>query len=69
MRKKLAVLDPDAANNIDGPNIRRMVRALEVILTSGKSFSSQKSQSGSPFDILQIGLIRAREELYQRIDP
>jgi len=68
IRSRLEVLDPDAAANIDGPNLRRMVRALEVILSSGKKFSSQKNKKGSSFRILQIGLIRPREELYQRID-
>jgi tRNA dimethylallyltransferase len=68
MRTRLAVLDPEAAAGIDGPNLRRIIRALEVILTSGRRFSGQKAKKGSPFRILQIGLIRPREELYQRID-
>lgn len=68
MRTRLEELDPAAAANIDGPNVRRMIRAMEVILTSGRLFSTQKTKSGSPFDVLQIGLIRPREELYQRID-
>ena len=68
IRSRLEILDPDAAANIDGPNLRRMVRALEVILRSGKKFSSQKNKKGSSFRILQIGLIRPREDLYQRID-
>ena len=68
IRKRLNVLDPEAAAGIEGPNLRRMIRALEVILSSGKKFSQQKTRSGSPFRILQIGLIRSREELYQRID-
>lgn len=68
MRKRLAVLDPTAAAAIDGPNLRRMIRAMEVIFTSGRKFSSQKTRSGSPFKVLQIGLTRPREELYARID-
>lgn len=68
MRARLAVLDPDAAEGIDGPNLRRIIRALEVILTSGRRFSGQRGKIGSPYRILQIGLIRPREELFQRID-
>lgn len=68
MRDRLTVLDPEAAKRIDGPNLRRIVRALEVILTSGEKFSTQKTRSGSDFNVLQIGLIRSRDELYQRID-
>ncbi len=68
MRTRLAALDPDAAAGIDGPNLRRIIRALEVILTSGSKFSGQRGKTGSPYRILQIGLIRPREELFQRID-
>ena len=68
LRQRLQVLDPEAAEGIDGPNLRRMIRAMEVILTSGEKFSQQKGKSGSLFNILQIGLNRPREELYQRID-
>ncbi len=68
IRARLEELDPEAAAGIDGPNLRRMIRALEVILSSGKRFSTQKKALGSSFQVLQIGLIRPREELYQRID-
>jgi tRNA dimethylallyltransferase len=68
LRDRLTLLDPEAADGIDGPNLRRMVRALEVIFTTGEKFSAQKNRSGSTYRVLQIGLIRPREELYQRID-
>jgi tRNA dimethylallyltransferase len=68
MRHRLETLDPEAAGMIDGPNLRRMVRALEVILSSGHKFSEQRDKSGTHLKILQIGLTRPREELYQRID-
>lgn len=61
MRARLAVLDPDAAEGIDGPNLRRIIRALEVILSSGRRFTDQRGKSGSLYRILQIGLIRSRE--------
>ena len=38
IRSRLDVLDSEAAANIDGPNLRRMIRAMEVILTSGSKF-------------------------------
>ena len=68
LRRRLTVLDQAAADAIDGPNVRRMIRAMEVILSSGRKFSSQKTKSGSRFKVLQIGLTRPREELYARID-
>ncbi|MCK4801290.1 MAG: tRNA (adenosine(37)-N6)-dimethylallyltransferase MiaA [Anaerolineales bacterium] len=68
IRERLKALDPIAAEGIDGPNLRRMIRALEVIFSSGKRFSDQKTKSGSQFHIFQLGLIRPREELFQLID-
>lgn len=60
--------DPSAAEKIDARNVRRTIRALEVIFTTGQLFSQQRGQSKSPYDLLTIGLKRPREELYQRVD-
>ncbi len=68
LRKRLHILDPEAAQNIDGPNLRRMVRALEVIFRSGQKFSHQQGQGPTPYHVLKLGLTRPREELYNRID-
>jgi tRNA dimethylallyltransferase len=68
IRVRLTHLDPRAAENIDGPNLRRMIRALEVIFTTGYPFSSQRKKKGTNYSVLMIGLTRTREELYQRID-
>jgi tRNA dimethylallyltransferase len=68
LHARLQVLDPPAAAKIDPPNLRRTVRALEVILTTGQRFSRQKGRKPSPYSILQIGLRRPREEIYDRVD-
>ena len=68
LHDKLRVLDPESAEKIDARNFRRTIRALEVIFTTGKKFSEQRTQSDSPYDLITIGLIRPREELYQRVD-
>ena len=68
LHARLQVLDPQAAAKIDPPNMRRTVRALEVILTSGQRFSRQKGRKPPPYAILQIGLRRPREEIYERVD-
>jgi len=68
LHKGLNLIDPIAAQKIDPRNLRRTVRALEVILTTGKPFSQQRRQSDSPYNLLTIGLKRPREELYQRVD-
>jgi tRNA dimethylallyltransferase len=65
---RLEVIDPEAAQRIDPRNLRRTIRALEVILLTGKKFSSQKSRGPSRYRLLQLGLTRPRPELYARID-
>ncbi|HSQ26529.1 MAG TPA: tRNA (adenosine(37)-N6)-dimethylallyltransferase MiaA [Anaerolineales bacterium] len=68
LHARLTVLDPQAAQQIDARNVRRSIRALEVILSTGKPFSAQRRRGESPYDLLLLGLIRPREELYARID-
>ena len=68
LHQRLAVLDPQAAMNIDFRNVRRTVRALEVILSTGRPFSIQRQRAPSLYRTLTIGLSRPRPELYARID-
>ena len=68
LHQRLAVLDPAAANKIDYRNLRRTVRALEVIFSSGYRFSEQRRKGKPQYRTLIIGLIRPRAELYARID-
>ena len=64
----LEVLDPLAALSIDKRNIRRVVRALEVIFMTGHKFSELKQKGTSPYRMIQIGIQWSREDLYRRID-
>jgi len=66
--EKLKAFDPEAAEKIDPRNVRRTIRALEVIMTTGKKFSEQRGQGESPYHLITIGLTRPRPELYARID-
>lgn len=68
LHARLASLDPQAASRIDPQNIRRTIRALEVILVTGRRFSAQSQRGPSPYRVLLIGLKRPRQELYARID-
>ena len=68
LHAKLNTLDPDAAQAIDLRNVRRTIRALEVIFTTGRRFSEQRGSGDSPYHLITIGLTRPREELYQRVD-
>jgi tRNA dimethylallyltransferase len=65
---QLAILDKDAAKIIDPANVRRTVRALEVIFTTGHKFSKQRIQQGCPYSTLMIGLSLPRKNLYTRVD-
>jgi tRNA dimethylallyltransferase len=68
LHTRLTLLDPQAASLIDPRNLRRTVRAMEVIFTTGRKFSTQRRQGESPYRLLTIGLNRPRPELYARLD-
>ena len=68
LHELLGAIDPEAAANIDYRNHRRTIRALEVILGTGRKFSDLRDKGKPPFDTLIIGLELPREVLYARID-
>ncbi len=68
LHERLRALDTAAAEAIDARNVRRTIRALEVILSTGRRFSEQRGQAKSPYRLITIGLVRPRAELYARID-
>ena len=69
MYARLQELDPVAAARIESKNVRRTVRALEVIELTGKPFSDNDAwdRYESRYDLTVIGLTRPRENLYERI--
>ena len=64
---RLAAADPDAAALIHPNNVRRTVRALEVIAHSGRPFSRQRGRRDDE-DAIAVGLRLPRNDLYERID-
>jgi tRNA dimethylallyltransferase len=68
LHSELKKLDPAAAEKIDPRNVRRTIRALEVIRLTGRKFSEQRGKTVSPYRLLTIGLTRPRPELYARVD-
>ncbi len=64
----LAALDPSAAARIDPRNFRRVIRALEVTLVTGRPITELQRKTPPPYDIRVIGLWRSRRSLYERID-
>lgn len=69
LQEELKKLDPKHFNKMDNQNSQRVVRALEVCLTSGKNISSFYSENKRKrdFDIVQIGLEAPREIINKRI--
>jgi tRNA dimethylallyltransferase len=70
LQKKLQSLDPDYFQKIDQSNPARLIRALEVSLTTGVPYSVLRTNipKRRPFKILKIGLNIPRETLNQRIN-
>lgn len=68
LHNKLKIVDPKAAGMNDPDNLRRTVRALEVIFLTGHRFSDQRLKDIPLHNYKVIGLIRLRKVLYQRVD-
>ena len=68
--EKLLELDPEAAEKIHKNNKKRVERAVEVCLITGKKFSvlSKENVKNNNYDFLKVCLTRDREILYKRID-
>lgn len=67
---ELRRLDPKYAEEVDLCNPARVMRALEVCLTTGKPYSEQRSGTVAErwFNIVKIGTDMPRDVLYERID-
>lgn len=70
MHGTLAKLDPAAALAIPKENIRRVIRALEVIELTGKPFTANlpRQESSKYPDAKQFGLVLDRNNLDEKID-
>lgn len=68
--EELRELDPEYYEIVDKKNYRRVIHALEIIHTTGQTFTSLRTgeKKDRPFNIVKIGLNRDREELYERIN-
>lgn len=72
MLKELAAFDSETAERLHPNNRRRIIRAFEVYLQTGVTFSKQNAlskQNGSDYNATIIGIaFRDREKLYERIN-
>lgn len=70
MVQELRLLDPEYFKQVDRRNPKRVLHALEVCYMTGHPYSDLRKgkKAERPFNIIRIGLIREREELYERIN-
>ena len=70
LKEKLKKLDPEYYEKVDLNNPNRILRALEVCLMTGKTYSSLRNNQpkNRDFSIVKIGLNRPREELFTIIE-
>ncbi|HEV2840164.1 MAG TPA: tRNA (adenosine(37)-N6)-dimethylallyltransferase MiaA [Chthoniobacterales bacterium] len=72
LHARLHTLDPEGAERIDRKNKRRLVRAVEVCLLTGRPFSAQRREwntTAAPPPVANgVFVFRERAELYERID-
>lgn len=70
MHQRLAILDPAAAVAIPKENVRRVIRALEVIEITGKPYTANLPRADSTRypQAFQFGLTVEREALGKRVD-
>jgi tRNA dimethylallyltransferase len=72
LRQELAIKDPEYYKIVDLNNPQRVIRALELCIATGKSYSQYRLQSTNehirPFKIIKIGLNLDRNLLYKRIN-
>jgi tRNA dimethylallyltransferase len=68
LHERLQALDPRAAERIHPRNLRRLIRALEVIAKTGRPLSGQQGAGGAPWRVHLVGLRLPRPLLYAHIN-
>lgn len=71
MHARLTAIDPESAASIHPNNTKRVIRALEIFETTGKTRTEHEAQSklqSSPYDFCLIALQCERELMYERIN-
>jgi len=70
LQEQLKVLDLNYYNQVDLNNPQRLMRALEVCISTGKTYSEQRAgkTKARNFTTIKIGLNTSRESLYERIN-
>ena len=70
--EELALRDPVYHRTADLQNPKRVLRALEICIASGRTYTAARLREGKvwsrPFELIKIGLSLERSILYQRIN-
>jgi tRNA dimethylallyltransferase len=65
---ELQRIDPVSASTIDRQNMRRIIRAIEVTLATGRPFSEWRHRDPPALMSTVLGLSMERRSLYERLD-
>ncbi len=70
LRRRLREVDPEYYGQVDLNNPKRLLKALEISVQSGRPYSSflTRTRKERPFRFLKVGLDLPRQELYDRIN-
>ncbi|MCY0876411.1 MAG: tRNA (adenosine(37)-N6)-dimethylallyltransferase MiaA [Firmicutes bacterium] len=68
LHERLRAKDPLSATRIHPNDLRRVIRALEIVERTGRPVEANRSQERPPYAPILIGLTGERERLYQRIE-
>ncbi|WP_202077293.1 tRNA (adenosine(37)-N6)-dimethylallyltransferase MiaA [Caldalkalibacillus salinus] len=70
LHQALAQKDPIYAEQLHPNNTRRVIRALEIIETTGQSMAEYQGEweKSSPYELAMVGLTMERQKLYERIN-
>ncbi|MBI3448000.1 MAG: tRNA (adenosine(37)-N6)-dimethylallyltransferase MiaA [Acidobacteria bacterium] len=71
LHRMLQALDPAAARALPGKDTQRIVRAIEVVLSTGRPYSALVAAqpfAGDRYDAIKVGITAPREVLSRRID-
>ena len=70
LQAQLKALDPEYYAKVDKQNTHRVMRALEICISSGQPYSSftTATKKNRPFSIIKVGITADREVIYDRIN-
>lgn len=66
--ERLREVDQVHAKQVDAKNLRRVIRAIEVSVESGRPYSDFRVKRPPPYTVLELGLTLGRDALYARAD-